>query len=281
MFFTTSDSLRVAPVRILRYVLIAGALAFFIFPIFWLITTSFKNDVDVFAMPPKLFVFTPTLKNFIHVFNETDIPQLAVNSLIASLSNVVLSLIIGTMAAYGISRFKAGGKNLLFWFLSLRMLPPIVVSIPLFLIAAKLRLIDTRLILPLMYLLLNVPFVIWMMKSFIDEIPLEIEESALIDGCSYFGTLWRIVLPMIMPGLVATGVLCFIFAWNEFLIAMIFTRVNATTLPVGLSGFITTEQVFWGYLTASATVAALPPLVLAWIFQRYMVRGLTLGAVKT
>jgi multiple sugar transport system permease protein len=281
MFLTTSESLRIAPLRILRYVLIAAALAFFIFPIFWLITTSFKNDVDVFAMPPKLLVFTPTLKNFIHVFNETDIPQLAANSLIASLSNVVLSLIIGTMAAYGISRFKAGGKNLLFWFLSLRMLPPIVVSIPLFLVAAKLRLIDTQLILPLMYLLLNVPFVIWMMKSFIDEIPLDIEESALIDGCSYFGTLWRIVLPMITPGLVATGVLCFIFAWNEFLIAMIFTRVNATTLPVGLSGFITTEQVFWGYLTASATVAALPPLVLAWIFQRYMVRGLTLGAVKT
>jgi len=281
MFFTASNPLRIAALRILRYILTAAALAFFIFPIFWLFTTSFKNDVDVFSLPPKLFVFTPTLKNFIHVFYETNIPVLAVNSLIAALSNVVLSLFIGTMAAYGISRFKAGGANLLFWFLSLRMLPPIVVSIPLFLIAAKLRLIDTKIILPIMYLLLNVPFVIWMMKSFIDDIPLEIEESALIDGCSYFGTLWRIVLPMIAPGLVATGVLCFIFAWNEFLIAMIFTRVNATTLPVGLSGFITVEQVFWGYLSAAATVAAVPPIVLAWIFQRYMVRGLTLGAVKT
>ncbi|MBD3309335.1 ABC transporter permease subunit, partial [candidate division KSB3 bacterium] len=181
---------------LIRYVLLAAALLFFIFPIYWLITTSFKYDVDVFSMPGKLLFFTPTLQNFVHVFQKTDIPTFAVNSLIASCSNVVLSLFIGTMAAYGISRFKVGGENLLFWFLSLRMLPPIVVSFPLFTVAAKLRLVDSQIILPFMYLLLNVPFVIWMMKSFIDELPMEIEECALIDGCSYFGTLWRIVLPM-------------------------------------------------------------------------------------
>jgi multiple sugar transport system permease protein len=266
--------------RILRYILLAIALAFFIFPIFWLITTSFKYDVDVFSMPGKLLFFTPTLKNFSHVFQETEIPILTVNSLITACANVVLSLIIGTMAAYGISRFNIGGERLLFWFLSLRMLPPIVVSIPLFMVAAKLRVIDTKFILPIMYLLLNVPFVIWMMKSFIDEVPVEIEECALIDGCSYFEALWRIVLPMITPGLVATGVLCFIFAWNEFLLAMVFTRAEAMTLPLGIGSFIGTEQIFWGPLTASATLAAIPPVVLAWIFQRYMVRGLTFGAVK-
>lgn len=266
--------------RVIRYILLAIALVFFIFPIYWLITTSFKYDVDVFSMPGKLLLFKPTLQNFIHVFKNTAIPHLAMNSLLTACLNVIFSLFIGTMAAYGISRFKIGGENLLFWFLSLRMIPPIVVSVPLFLVAARLRLIDTKLILPLMYLLLNVPFVIWMMKSFIDEVPVEIEECALIDGCSYFEALWRIVLPMITPGLVATGVLCLIFSWNEFLIAMIFTRANAMTLPVGISGFITVEQIFWGYLTASASVAAIPPVVLAWIFQRYMVRGLTFGAVK-
>jgi len=236
--------------------------------------------VDIFSMPPKIFAFKPTFKNFFHVFSETKFADQGINSLVAAFSNTVLSLIIGTMAAYGISRCKVGGARLLFWFLSLRMLPPIVVSVPLFIMAAKLRLIDTRFILPLLYLLLNVPFVVWMMKSFIDEIPVEIEESASIDGCSHFGVIWRIVVPMITPGLVATGVLCFIFAWNEFLLAMIFTRATAMTLPVGISGFITTEQVFWGPITAFASIASIPPVILALIFQRYMVRGLTFGALK-
>ena len=266
---------------VVRYIIIVIALAFFMYPIFWLFTTSIKRDVDIFSLPPKFFLFKPILTNFVHVFKETDIPHQGINSLIAALSNTVLSLFIGTMAAYGISRFKVGGKNLLFWFLSLRMLPPIVVSFPLFIIAAKLKLIDTRLVLPVLYLLLNVPFVVWMMKSFIDEIPEELEESAHIDGCSYFGAIWRIIVPIITPGLVATGVLCFIFAWNEFLLAMIFTRATAMTLPVGISGFISVEQIFWGYITASASVAALPPIILALIFQRYMVRGLTFGALKS
>lgn len=268
-------------IRVVRYILILIALAFFMYPIFWLFTTAIKYEVDIFSMPPKIFIFKPTLKNFVYVFKETDYPFQGLNSLITALSNTALSLFIGTMAAYGISRCKVGGNRLLFWFLSLRMLPPITVSVPLFIIAAKLRLIDTRLILPLLYLLFNVPFVVWMMKSFIDEIPKEMEESALIDGCSYFGAIWRIVLPMITPGLVATGVLTFIFAWNEFLLAMIFTRVEATTLPVGISGFITAEQVFWGPITASASVAVIPPVILALIFQRYMVRGLTFGALKS
>jgi multiple sugar transport system permease protein len=267
--------------RAVRIILLIIAFAFIVYPIFWLFSTSIKQEVDIFSSPPKIFIFQPIIRNYIHVFTNTDIPQQGLNSLVAALSNTALSLFIGTMAAYGISRFKVGGKRLLFWFLSLRMLPPIVVSVPLFIIAAKLKLIDTRLVLPVLYLLLNVPFVVWMMKSFIDEIPEEMEESAQIDGCSYYGAIWRIVLPIITPGLVATGVLCFIFAWNEFLLAMIFTRATAMTLPVGISGFISVEQIFWGYITASASVAAIPPIILALIFQRYMVRGLTFGALKS
>ncbi len=263
-----------------QYVIIILALAFFIFPIYWLFATSLKTQVDIYAIPPK-WVFIPTFENYIHVFLNTEFPQLGFNSLVTSLSNVALSLIIGTMAAYGISRFKVGGDRLLFWFLSIRMLPPIVASIPLFLIASSLHLVDTKVILPILYLILNVPFVVWMMKSFIDEIPESIEESALIDGCTYWGVLRRIILPLAAPGLVATGVICFIFAWNEFLLAMIFTRSpSSMTLPVGISAFITEEQIMWGYITASASIAAIPPIVLAWIFQRYMVRGLSFGAVK-
>jgi multiple sugar transport system permease protein len=264
---------------VVRYVLLFLLLIFFLFPIYWLVATSLKTQVDIFAMPPK-WLFKPTFENYVHVLFRTEYPNLAKNSLIAAGTNVILSMAIGTFAAYAISRFKVGTKNLLYWFLGIRMLPPIVASIPLFLIAAQLRLIDTHIILPILYLTLNLPFVVWMMKSFIDEIPVDIEESALIDGCSHTGAMVRVVLPLAAPGLVATGVFCFIMAWNEFLFAMIFTRANAATLPVGISGFITEEQIFWGYITAAAAVAAIPPIIFALVFQRYIVRGLTFGAVK-
>lgn len=264
---------------VVRYALLILFFIFFLFPIYWLLSTSLKTQVDIFALPPK-WLFTPTLQNYIHVLTKTPYPLQARNSLIAATANVALSMTIGTLAAYSISRFRVGTKNLLYWFLGIRMLPPIVASIPLFLIAASLRLIDTYIILPILYLTLNLPFVIWMMKSFIDEIPRDIEESAFIDGCSHLGALVRVVLPLVAPGLVATAVFCFIMAWNEFLFAMIFTRASAMTLPVGISGFITEEQIFWGYITAAASVAAIPPIVFAVIFQRYLVRGLTFGAVK-
>ena len=264
---------------IIRYILLGLLLLFFLFPIYWLIATSLKTQLDIFSMPPK-WIFKPTFENYFHVLFQTHYPKLAKNSLIAALTNVALSMLIGTTAAYAMSRFKVGTKNLLYWFLGIRMLPPIVASIPLFLFAASARLIDTYFILPVLYLTMNLPFVVWMMKSFIDEIPVEIEESALIDGCSHLGALVRVVVPLAAPGLVATAVFCFIMAWNEFLFAMIFTRTQAITLPVGISGFITEEQIFWGYITAAATVAAVPPVVFALVFQRYIVRGLTFGAVK-
>lgn len=262
----------------IRYVSLAVLLVFFMFPVYWLFATSLKTDVDVYAIPPK-WVFLPTLQNYLHVLLETPYPAQAKNSLIAALSNVIISMFVGTLAAYAISRFKVGTNKLLYWFLGIRMVPPIVASIPLFLIAASLRLIDTMVILPLLYLTLNLPFVVWMMKSFIDEIPVDIEESALIDGCGHLGAMFRVILPLTAPGLVATAVFCFILAWNEFLFAMLFTRMNVT-LPVGISGFITEEQILWGYITAAASVAALPPIIFALVFQRYLVRGLTFGAVK-
>lgn len=262
-----------------RYLLLILLLLFFLFPIYWLIATSLKTQVDIFSMPPK-WLFVPTFENYIHVLTSTPYPEQAKNSLIAATLNVTASMIIGTLAAYSISRFKVGTKNLLYWFLGIRMIPPIVASIPLFLIAASLRLIDTYIILPILYLTLNLPFVIWMMKSFLDEIPVDIEESALIDGCSHLGAMVRVVIPLATPGLVATAVFCFIMAWNEFLFAMLFTRAQSVTLPVGLSGFITEQQIFWGYITAAAAVSAIPPIIFALIFQRYLVRGLTFGAVK-
>ncbi|MCP4380759.1 MAG: carbohydrate ABC transporter permease [Hyphomicrobiales bacterium] len=252
---------------------------FFMFPFYWLIATSLKKDVDTFAMPP-LWVFTPTFENYEAVVLETDFLQQTTNSLIASLLNVALCILLAMPAAYSMSRHGTGGKNLLFWFLSIRMIPPIVGAIPLFVLAAQMRLVDTHFILPVLYLIINMPFAVWMLKMFIDEIPREIDESALIDGCSVLGIIRRIILPLVKPGLVATAVFLFIMAWNEFLIANIFTRRDAVTLPVGIAKFITEKQILWGYITAAATLASVPPIVFLWIFQRNILRGLTMGAIR-
>ncbi|MGI9436124.1 MAG: carbohydrate ABC transporter permease [Geminicoccaceae bacterium] len=252
---------------------------FFMFPFYWIIATSLKTQVDAFAIPPKWF-FDVTFENYIEVLSDTDFLNQAKNSLIASLANALITLALALPAAYSMSRYKTGGKDLLFWFLSIRMIPPIVGAIPLFVLAAQYRLIDTYVILPVLYIILNMPFAVWMLKSFIDEIPREIDESALIDGCTNLAVIRRMILPLIKPGLAATVVFCFILAWNEFLLANIFTRRVAVTLPVGISKFITEKQILWGYITAAATLATLPPIVFLWFFQRNLVRGLTLGAVR-
>ncbi|MGI9334780.1 MAG: carbohydrate ABC transporter permease [Gammaproteobacteria bacterium] len=263
----------------LRLAALVIALMFFLFPFYWMLATSLKSQVDAFSIPPK-WLFAVTFENYSKVLNETDFLREARNSLVASLSNVLITLALALPASYSMSRFRTGGKNLLFWFLSIRMIPPIVGAIPLFVLAAQLRLIDSHVILPVLYIILNMPFAVWLLKSFMDEIPREIDESALIDGCSRLQVIWKMILPVIKPGLFATAVFCFILAWNEFLLANIFTRRAAVTLPVAVSKFITEKQILWGYITAAATLACLPPVVLLWMFQRNLARGLTVGAVE-
>lgn len=265
--------------RALRLSALSAFFLFFTFPIYWMVATSLKLQVDVFALPPK-WLFLPTLENYRAVLTESEFLLQARNSLVASSLNVLLTLALALPAAYSMSRYRTGGDNLLFWFLSIRMIPPIVGAIPLFVLAAKMRLIDTHVILPVLYVILNIPFAVWMLKSFIDEVPVEIDQSAEIDGCSPLGVIWRIVVPLIRPGLAATAIFCLILAWNEFLLANIFTRRTAITLPVGISKFITERQILWGYITAAASLATAPPIVFLWLFQRNLLRGLTLGAVK-
>lgn len=271
------------PVSPLRLAATLGALGvaflFFLFPVYWMVATSLKTQVDAFAMPPKWFP-PPSLESYHKVLFETDFLRQARNSLMTASANMVVVLALALPAAYAMSRHGTGGKNLLMWFLSARMVPPIVGAIPLFVVAAQFKLVDTPVILPILYITMNLPFAIWMLKSFIDEIPRELDESAVVDGCSVFQVLRYIVLPLLAPGLVATGVFCFILAWNEFLLANIFTRRSAVTLPVGIARFITEKQILWGYITAAATLASLPPIALLFLFQRKLVRGLTAGAVK-
>ena len=265
---------------IIRVILLVVFFLFFIFPIYWMVATSLKNTVDIFSIPPKWF-FKISLENYWYILSDdSGFLKKIFNSSIAAILNAIFTLLLTFPAAYSMSRYKTGGINLLMWFLSIRMIPPIVGAIPLFIIFSKLGLVDTFIALPILYIVINLPFAIWMIKSFIDEIPKEIDESAYVEGCSTTGVIIKIIIPLIKPGIFATLVFCFIMAWNEFLIAYIFTRKEAITAPVGVARFITERQILWGYITAGATLASILPIVLLIMFQKNLIRGLTLGAVK-
>jgi multiple sugar transport system permease protein len=259
---------------------VAGALLIvYLFPIFWVFATSLKLPVDAFAYPPK-FIFVPTLENYSTALVQSDFLRLTVNSATAAVGNTILSIGLGSLAAWGISRHRIGGRWLLPALLGTRLIPVITIVIPLFLVFARVRLVDTHLALPLAYLVINLPFVIWMMKGFIDEIPHEIEESVLLDGASTAALLTRIVLPLSMPGLVATSIFCFIFAWNELVLAVVLTRITAKTAMVGLATFVSQEAIGWGIISAASMIVMAPPLLLAIGLRRYLLRGLTAGALR-
>jgi multiple sugar transport system permease protein len=208
------------------------------------------------------------------------------NSLIIAGAATLISVLIGSMAAYSLARFKTGGRHLGFWLLSQRMLPPVVLVIPFFLLLREMGKINPRLgfdqHIPLIviYAVFNLPYVIWMMRSYFAGVPVEIEESAMIDGSTRLGALMRITLPLALPGLIATTTFAFIFAWTEFLFAVVFTRTNAVTIPVVISGFTGGQGSNWGRACALSVVATAPVFILVLLFQKHLVRGLTLGAVR-
>jgi len=261
------------------YIVIALFLFFFLFPIFWVIITSLKSRVQTFAIPP-VWIFKPTLQSYRAIFTEMQFSHYLLNSAVIAILNTVLVVFTGSLAAYSIARFKTGGNNLSFWILSIRMIPPIVVAVPLFIALNKLRMIDTHLALILLYTTLNLPLAVWIMRAFLMEIPEELEESAMIDGCSRMQAFWRIVLPLARPGLAATAIFCFIFSWNEFLFALIFTRIVAKTAPLAMTTLMTEREIYWGNICAGATLVIVPVIVFSLIVQKHIVRGLTFGAIK-
>jgi multiple sugar transport system permease protein len=262
-----------------RYAGAAALLLVYLFPIYWVFATSLKLSVDAFAYPPK-FIFSPTLENYSAALLESGFFRLIVNSTIAAVGNTILSIALGSLAAWGISRHRIGGRSLLLGLLSTRLIPVITIVIPLFLVFVYVRLVDTPLVLPLAYLVINLPFVIWMMKGFIDDIPYEIEESVVLEGASTVALLTRIVLPLAMPGLIATGIFCFIFAWNELVLAVVLTRVTAKTAMVGLATLVSQEAIGWGIISAASMIIMAPPLILAIGLRGYLLRGLTAGALR-
>jgi len=254
------------------------------FPIIWTIITSIKPERIAINIPPVLF-FMPTLENYAYLmFNPmfVDFFKYLINSAVVSTFSTGLTILLSTFAAYGCSRFRfPGAKLYLFTILFFRLLPPVAVIVPLYVMMRNLHLLDTQLALILTYTALNIPFAVWMMRGFLIEVPMEIEEAALVDGCNRFSAFSRVVVPLALPGFVATSIYSFLLSWNDFLLAFFLTSRNAPTLPILAQLFKgETAGIKWGLTTAAATLTIMPPIVFAFFIQKYLIKGLTLGAIK-
>lgn len=252
----------------------------FLCPIFWLISTAFKTRTDAFAIPPHWF-FKPTLANFKTVLQSADFVREYANSVIVAGVTTVLVLIIGVPAAYALTRFAfKARRGISLWILSTRLLPTIGTLFPLYIIFNRLHMLDTYQGLIFLYLSFTLVFVIWMMRGYFMQVPVELEEASLCDGASRLTTLVRIVMPIAAPGMAAVAVFTFIISWNEFLFALIFTRTTARTAPVAITAFMSFEGINWGPLAAAGLLVLAPVFIFSVFVLKYLVAGLAMGAVK-
>jgi len=265
---------------IVTHGLLVGILLITLFPIYWMIVTSLKTQMEAFALPP-LWIFKPTLENYTEIFRIRPFHLYILNSIIISTCTVIFTLIIGTIAAFSLARFQFKGRDhIAMWFLSTQMVPPIVALIPFFIILKKLYLLDTHLGMIMIYSTFTLPYIIWMMRGFIAEIPADIEESAMVHGCTRLQAFQKVIFPLILPGLAATGIFCFIICWNEFLAALVLTGDDAKTLPVASIDFMSEQGIMWSQVCAAGTVMIIPILIMSSFVQKYMIRGLAYGALK-
>ncbi len=255
--------------------------AIFLFPLLWVLGLSLKTRLQVFANPP-LFLWRPTLETFIDVLGRSDFLMAFLNSLVVSGSAVMLSLCVGMPAAYAFARFPFRGRSLLFFaLLVMRMLPPIAVLVPMYVLFSKVGLTTTRLSVVLAYSTFSLPLVVWIMRGFFEDLPRELEESAWIDGASRYGAFVQIVLPLARPGMMAASILCLQLAWNDFLFAAVLTNNATQTLPVKMMAFSAGDSgVDWGGMTASGMLVIVPVIIFSFVAQRHLVAGLSSGAVK-
>jgi multiple sugar transport system permease protein len=255
--------------------------AIFLFPLLWVLGLSLKTRLQVFASPP-LFVWRPTLENYIDVLGRSDFLMAFFNTLVVSGSAVMLSLCVGMPAAYAFARFPFRGRSLLFFaLLVMRMLPPIAVLVPMYVLFSKVGLTTTRLSVVLAYSTFSLPLVVWIMRGFFEDLPRELEESAWIDGASRYGAFLQIVLPLARPGMMAASILCLQLAWNDFLFAAVMTNNATQTLPVKMMAFSAGDSgVDWGAMTASGMLVIVPVIIFSFAAQRHLVAGLSSGAVK-
>jgi multiple sugar transport system permease protein len=260
-----------------------AALAFAVVPLLWMVLTSVKTNREI-TQDTSLIPQALTTANYVSLFSGREFAAYLTNSIIVTFVSVAIALILGTQAAYVLARFRLRGgvqRYVGFSLLMVRLLPPIVIIIPIFLVAQGVGLLNTRLSLIVVYAAFNVTIVVWMMESFFREIPVDLEEAAMVDGDTRFTAFRRIVLPLAAPGLVATGIFAAITTYNEFLFALVLTSTpSAETMPIGAATLIGRINVDWGAMSAAGVVGALPIVIFSIFVQKHLVRGLTMGAVK-
>jgi multiple sugar transport system permease protein len=262
-----------------RYLIAALLVVVFCFPVYWLFIISFKTPDEIFAFPPVWYPESIQFSNYKVLFKDGDAATVG-NSLILATVSTFFAMIFGTVAAYSLVRFKTGGENLAVWIISQRMMPPVAIVFPIFLLYVWLGWVDSYFGLIILYTAFSLPYVIWMMRGYIEDIPLELEESALVDGCTRWEVLWKVVLPMARSGLFATAVFTFIFAWNDFLFALVLTRTEVTTYTVQVTHYFGGQSNFWAKIAAMSVLGTIPVFITVAIMQRYLVRGISMGAVK-
>jgi multiple sugar transport system permease protein len=262
-----------------RYFIAALLVVIFCFPVYWLFIISFKTPDEIFAFPPVWYPESIQFSNYKVLFKDGDATTVG-NSLILASVSTFFAMILGTIAAYSLVRFKTGGENLAVWIISQRMMPPVAIVFPVFLLYVWLGWVDSYFGLIILYTAFSLPYVIWMMRGYIEDIPLELEESALVDGCTRWEVLWKVVLPMARSGLFATAVFTFIFAWNDFLFALVLTRTEVTTYTVQVTHYFGGQSNFWAKIAAMSVLGTIPVFITVAIMQRYLVRGISMGAVK-
>jgi len=279
---------RLRPGGTARVVFLLLYLGFLLLPLYWVAITSIKPQEDLLTDPPTWWPAHPTGLHYSTALNAFRGREGLENSLVIAFATTALAVVLGTAAAYSMARFRTGGKHLAFWFLSQRIMPPIAIIIPVFLLYSRytdewigVSLVDTKVGLILLYTVFALPFTVWLMFAYFRQMPVELEEAALVDGCSRLQALWKVAWPLAAPGIVSAAAFAFILSWTEFLFALVLTRTHTVTLPVALASIITGFQGNqYGEASALAMVSLIPALLIGALIQRHLVRGLTLGAVQ-
>ncbi|HWP67958.1 MAG TPA: carbohydrate ABC transporter permease [Rectinemataceae bacterium] len=263
--------------KFLFFLVLVGIAIPVLFPFLWMLASSFKTQVDIVSWPPKL-VFAPIIGNYVKVFAEQNFLKYFINSSIIGVTAVVFSLILGLPAAYTIARFQQ--KKLSVFILVARLMPGISFLMPWYIIFSRLHLMDSYVALILSHMLIALPIVVWIMSSYFETIPIEMEESAMVDGATRQKAFMAIILPVSGPGIVTSITLSFIFSWNNFMFSQVLSMERTKTLPIAVYNFVSYAEVDWGAVMAAAVAIMTPAIIITMIFQKYVVKGLTMGAVK-
>lgn len=266
--------------RLIFWIITALILMYFLFPPFWLLTTSFKTNVEAFTLPPK-YIFTPTFDNYAKIFNNSNFGKYTYNSIVTSFLSTLICVIIGVPGGYAFGVFDFRGKSSMRYFvLATRVAPPIMCLLPLYLVFLRMNVLGTKMPLVTMYVASNLPLLLWTLPAYFGQLSPSLREAAIIDGCSEWKAFYTIMLPLTRGGIMAISILALINSWNDFLYSLILGGKGAQTLPVAITSFLTYSGTDWGPLAAAGSIVMLPMLLFSFFVQKNFVRGLTMGAVK-